>query len=96
MTDVIVQNLMTEEKGIFVDNFLVYHYCQCKSNSSLCVCARAVKLRCRDLVKKIAVFKNRLAVSKDEFYVASQALGEGSFFNMYMFVYALRYSFLKG
>lgn len=50
LTDVVVQHLLTEEKGrlYFLLHF-VFPY-------------TSVHLRCRDMVKKIAVYKNRLAV----------------------------------
>lgn len=53
MTDVIVQHLLTDEKGdlVIVLNTLFYH--------------GLVRIKCKDLVKKIAVYKHKLAVSNN-------------------------------
>lgn len=53
MTDVIVQHLLTDEKG---GHFIILNV--------LLLCVRfLVRIKCKDLVKKIAVYKHKLAVS---------------------------------
>ena len=61
MTDVIIQHLITEQKGMLVQAILLY--CKWMSldvNFSICF---TVRIKCRDLVKKIAIYRHRLAVS---------------------------------
>ena len=53
MTDVIVQHLLTDEKGSHLLFIIKNCYCLCK-----CL----VRIKCKDLVKKIAVYKHKLAV----------------------------------
>lgn len=59
MSDVIVQNLLTGVKGIAEKFNRIYLLCCFKL--TLCYFIQ-VKIKCKDLVKKLAVYKNRLAV----------------------------------
>ena len=59
MTDVIVQHLLTDEKGDFV---IVL--------STLYSIMALVRIKCKDLVKKIAVYKHKLAVSNTQHVIA--------------------------
>ena len=52
MTDVIVQHLLTDEKGDYLISLMLLY-----RSVSL------VRIKCKDLVKKIAVYKHKLAVS---------------------------------
>ena len=61
MTDVIIQHLITEQKGMFVLAILTcFKWMSLGVNFFICF---TVRIKCRDLVKKIAIYRHRLAVS---------------------------------
>jgi len=67
MTDVIIQHLITEQKGLFllIDWLLI----NCLLINCLLFMAviifllSLVRIKCRELVKRIAIYKHKLAVS---------------------------------
>ena len=65
MTDVVVKHLITDQKGVYDDMYstLPSHTHCCYQVVLVIPSVCAVRMKCRDLVKKIAIYKNRLAVS---------------------------------
>ena len=69
MTDVIIQHLITEQKGMLVQAVLlcwnewVWMWMNEWAWMSTFLICFTVRIKCRDLVKKIAIYRHRLAVS---------------------------------
>ena len=86
MTDVIIQHLITEQKvsGCFTNRKFRFHhqhtieYSKYFSIIILIYPIIQVRIKCRDLVKKISIFKHRLAVQLAERIVVYELYNSGA------------------
>ena len=84
MTDVIIQHLITEQKVSFCSLIIPkYIFIICKIitflrfTKYLISIFSQVRIKCRDLVKKISIFKHRLAVQLAERIVVYELYSSG-------------------